>query len=381
MKILAICHQYDSNSPGGIINKKVLKGLSTSNEIKIISAITNSLNTQDVELYICSRKPYQPHKFFSKVGDFIGKNIDDIFWEINAKNKIKKILKEWTPDVIYSRGQPLSPLNIGYHISKEYDIPLMIHFSDPLPAPIEWKPEKKYREKILNGIKPILSHSKKISFVTQEMIDYQEEVSNINIMGKSVVLHNPLSDVKNIDEPNKGKTIFLFIGSFYGNRKPDSLLDSFLEFSNDNKNCELHIVGNNKHLNEYNSHQIKILPFSSNPYKLMENSHILLDIDSNTEREVFLSSKLLDYLSIDRIIMSITPKKSPARDILNKLDKSAIISTHNKKDIIKSFQKAISVKWDKELFDERKEIREELSLNSIIKKTTDELKSCLKKKN
>lgn len=377
MKILSICHHYDSTTPGGIINKKVLDSLCTNNDVKIITAFTKNANPHNIELFVCSPVPYRPHRFFEKIGNYLVKNIDDIFWEIRAKIKIKEIFKEWKPDVIYARGVPLSPLNVGYRISKEFNIPLMIHFSDPIPAPIEWKPDKDYRLKMLNGIRPILYHADKISFVTKEMIDYEEKASDVIIKDKSVVLFNPLSKIDNFCAPSTKKFIFLYIGSFYGNRNPDTLIDGFSEFSANHKNCELHIVGRNNHLVHYHGEHIKILPFSTNPFKLMKNANIMVDVDSNSEKEVFMSSKLLDYLSVNRIILSITPTISPARELLSNLKNTVIITSHNKKKIINALEKALSVNWSKEIFDERKEIQSNLSLSNIVKKTEQELFSIL----
>jgi glycosyltransferase involved in cell wall biosynthesis len=377
MKILAICYQYGTSTPGGIINKNVLDGLSLNHDVKIIAALTNTTNSDDV--FTCSTTPNRPHRVFDTLGDLFEINIDDIAWEFRAKQKAKKIIKDWQPDVIYSRGQPLSPLNVGRYIAKKYDLPFMIHFSDPLPAPVEWKPKPAYRNKILSGIKPVLLHANKLSFVTRAMLNYQHDVSKINITDRSVVINNPISNIDDFPPPNNDKIVFLYIGTFYGNRKPDLLIDGFNEFSSVNSSCELHIVGNNQHLAHLNDHNIKILPYSTNPFQLMSDANILIDIDSDCKNEVFMSSKLLDYLSTNRVIVSITSNQSPASDVLSTLKNTAIISSHDLTNIIGAFEKAIKVIWTPDLFDERNEIQNYFSLQSIVKKTEDGLLSIVDK--
>lgn len=373
MKILAFCYQYGTSTPGGIINKNVLDGLNLNHDVKIIAALTNSINSDYV--FTCSITPNRPHRVFDSLGDFFEINIDDIAWELRAKQKAKQIIKDWQPDVIYSRGQPLSPLNVGRYIAKKYNLPFMLHFSDPLPAPVEWKPRAAYRNKILNGIKPVLLHANKLSFVTRPMLNYQHEVSKINITDRSVVINNPISNIDDFPPPNNDKIVFLYIGTFYGNRKPDLLIDGFNEFSSVNSSCELHIVGNNQHLAHLNDNNIKILPYSTNPFQLMSDANVLIDIDSDCKNEVFMSSKLLDYLSTNRVIVSITSNQSPASDVLSTLKNTAIVSSHDLSNIIGAFEKAIKITWSPDLFDERNEIQNYFSLQSIVKKTEDALLS------
>ena len=55
----------------------------------------------------------------------------------------------------------------------------------------------------------------------------------------------------------------------------------------------------------------------------LEHSDILVDIDGDDQRPVFISSKLKDYLLINRPILSITPEMSPSEQILKDIDSVA----------------------------------------------------------
>ncbi len=95
----------------------------------------------------------------------------------------------------------------------------------------------------------------------------------------------------------------------------------------------MHIVGSNKiNLNHFNISEdakTKILfhPFSTNLKAVFERSRVLIDVDADIEEDVFISSKLKDYLSVNRMIVSITGKNSPSRKFYLELLKCGLFLT------------------------------------------------------
>ena len=59
----------------------------------------------------------------------------------------------------------------------------------------------------------------------------------------------------------------------------------------------------------------EILPFHSNLDSFYAVSDILLDIGGDMDNDIFLSSKLISYLPLERPILAISGVPSPARDV------------------------------------------------------------------
>lgn len=67
-----------------------------------------------------------------------------IGWMPYAMSKGRKLLSQWTPDVIYATGPPFTGLLIGYRLSKAFDVPLITELrdrwvDDPYYPPPDWR--------------------------------------------------------------------------------------------------------------------------------------------------------------------------------------------------------------------------------------------------
>ncbi len=67
-----------------------------------------------------------------------------IGWMPYAMSRGRKLLKQWTPDVIYATGPPFTGLLIGYRLSKAFGVPLITELrdrwvDDPYYPPPDWR--------------------------------------------------------------------------------------------------------------------------------------------------------------------------------------------------------------------------------------------------
>lgn len=67
-----------------------------------------------------------------------------IGWMPYAMSRGRKLLSQWTPDVIYATGPPFTGLLIGYRLSKAFDVPLITELrdrwvDDPYYPPPAWR--------------------------------------------------------------------------------------------------------------------------------------------------------------------------------------------------------------------------------------------------
>ena len=182
------------------------------------------------------------------------------------------------------------------------------------------------------------------------------------MLRKSCSSFNAIDNISadNIAPNRSKKTIFLYLGSFYGSRTPDYLLEGFSLFYNKNPESELHFYGTNKLYvksiikSKNIIGKIKFFKMTDKILNALSTANVLIDVDNQTDNQVFLSSKIMDYLSIKRFILAITTKNSPCSKIVGKIPKTALRVSHNPIEIAEGLEVLSLKKWDKDILMERK---------------------------
>ena len=124
-----------------------------------------------------------------------------------------------------------------------------------------------------------------------------------------------------------------YLGNIYGNRKPQNLYKAIDSLNSEGYKITMQIFAEPAHDESTHYDFIKYRGYTRDIDSALEHSDILVDIDGDDLRPVFISSKLKDYLLINRPILSITPAESPSAKILNGIGSVAI--TRNQEEAIK----------------------------------------------
>jgi glycosyltransferase involved in cell wall biosynthesis len=217
------------------------------------------------------------------------------------------------------------------------------------------------------------------------MIEHQQNYFDFDIKSKSIVIPDPIVvDNKKYPAPD-GNNIFLYLGSFYGSRKPDSLISGFKIYASENSNAILQIVGNNKiDLDIYDleasiKDRIKLIGWVDDVDKLIAMSAVLVDVDTDKTGDVFLSSKIKKYLPVNRPILSITSKNSPAEQLLKAFNNSVVISDHNFENVAKAMHQSMNHSYNSDSFLEREIIIKEMSIENSLDKIMFKFNQLIKK--
>lgn len=221
------------------------------------------------------------------------------------------------------------------------------YFVDAIPAPLGWSVNnlefrglQRFSARRIKRLDALFSSN-------AQMLEYQLSlVSDVTHL-RTGVLYNPISSTGKIfPSASKNQFNFLYAGSLYGKRTPKYLLDALKKVLKQNDKVYLVFVGSNIEsqdlsvLNDVEKAHVVIKPFASDLDPYYRDAVALVDIDADMCDDVFLSSKVTNYLPVNRIILSETGRNSPASRLFSGV-KSIVQCGHDSDEIAKSMLRII----------------------------------------
>jgi len=267
---------------------------------------------------------------------FINKLLRRFMWPDTRMTfwiQYKKVIKELNekPEIIYSRAFPLSSIFMAKKLKEHYNIPWVLHLSDPwVESPLFNYNKSKYHQKKEQSC---FKSADIISFTSLSTIDiYKKKYPEFT--HKYKYFQNVYDDediqIENKKQDNN-KTKLVYTGSLNGSRSLKLLIDSILIATkkklNILENIEIVIAGS---LDSYNKKMIEKYPEIFNYVgflsiievkELQRSADILLAVDFNfksSNEAIFFPSKLLDYFVTKKPILAITIEGSTTDQILTK---------------------------------------------------------------
>ncbi|MDN5205663.1 hypothetical protein QQ008_30040 [Fulvivirgaceae bacterium BMA10] len=245
--------------------------------------------------------------------------------------KVVKSLKQ-KPDIIYSRSFPLSSALMALQLKKVYNVPWIMHLSDPwVENPIDTRHKKSIR---FNESKEreCFNIADAISFTSKKTIEiYEQKYPDL----KENFFHFPnVFDPEEIVENDfqfKSKIRFVYTGGLVEDRSPNHIFEAIKLLKERNINvdekAEFVFAGdfdrkNLGYFDTYNLSCVKNLGFVSyaEAQKLQQSADVLLVIDTpfeDSRKAVFFPSKILDYIIAQRRILALTDRASTTYDIVH----------------------------------------------------------------
>lgn len=369
MKILILAADVGVTTPG-LVFESLISGLNKYHEIDVYTTNCkirdSSKNFNNVYLV-----PYKliPEYRQSQLILLFGVNPYDLLW----MQKIKKLLKSKKSkyDLILSlisNGHYVS-LVCGVKISRKLNIKLAVYSVDALPAPLGWSNNDIYYRKLKIFINKFLSKTNIFFSANELMLNYQKSIINKNDIIYDVVFNpaytNELKFVK------QKRNIFLYTGEIYKVRKVKYIFNAFKMLLHEYPDAELHFVGTTINREEFSifdnneRNSIKIFPKVNDLSTHYESAICLIDIDADLINDVYLSSKIINYLMINRPILCETGYNSPSRKLFNGIS-SIMHCNHDSEEIFHTMKKIIQCPIED--FSDRKNVIENFKLENIINK-------------
>lgn len=334
MKLLVISQQIGASAPG-IVFERLLSELTkhASIEVDIVTCEYNpslDIKANNVQVISYPTLHYRVSNF-----------MNSIFWRdwISEILKYRIRLKHNDYDVILSlcSSGHMFGLVSGIYLRGKIGCKLACYLVDAVPAPIGWSKNDRLYRSTLKMIGSLLSKVDMIASVNQEMLNYQlktfkhkEGLISTVLLPSSVV-----NKVSNIPYTHEGVYRFLYTGNIYGLRSSKYIIKAFSLLLKEREDIELYFVGNTgedvrNELHKYGEKvrkHVVVYPRVSDLKPFYSKASALIDIDADIDNDVFLSSKMSSYLTIDRPIICETGLNSPSRNLFKNL--SSIIQCNH----------------------------------------------------
>ncbi|MGE0090586.1 MAG: hypothetical protein AB7S50_14030 [Bacteroidales bacterium] len=344
MKILCITHNVGGNA-AGIIFERIIAGLSKIHKVVVFTyyndkSLDNSLNN------IQNVTPFSLHPRIQGILTFYtGVDLTGYFFGIRIKNQIKDTDKF---DLILClvSNHNIDCIKAGILLKKSLKSKLAVYSVDPIPEPNVWSNNSTFYRGKKRIIRKYLPHLNAFFSANKAMLNYQRTQFRFNDECIFDIIYTPSPHKSNYRFSNNTTKIFLYTGEIYGLRRSKYIIKAFNLLLKDYSDVQLHFIGCSEknidfhEINENNRQQIKIFPYANNLHSYFQNAYALIDIDADINDDVFLSSKIVNYITINRPILCETGDNSPSRNIFNGIQ-SIIQCGHNYIELYNGMKKLI----------------------------------------
>jgi len=375
MNILILALDIGRNAPG-IVFERLIYGLADHHTVDVVcGTVDSTLDWKDKPVTFTRvnyrRVDWRLNMFFISV---LGCNPYDNAWIRKVKKQaLSSAAHDYDVVISFLYAAGTAVLIAGNDISKSLGRPHMAHLLDAVPAPVGWLKDGPYYKGLKRIISRYLPAVDALSSTNTEMLRYQVQASGISSKTITEVLYNPYQGQPiTLPLPEDETNVFVFTGGLYGPRTPRFVIDAFALLLDEYPGSRLVFVGKElpkgvlDGIEEKKKAAIEVHLYTKDlvPYYTMATA--LLDIDAVIDNDVFISSKIVNYININRIIISETGISSPARSVFGGLP-SVLICRHDAAEICNAMKKAISLKGSVS-FSDRDNVRDLFKLDNVIEK-------------
>lgn len=257
-------------------------------------------------------------------------------WVDGATSTARKLLRQKNHDALVTFAQPWVDHLIGLRLKQAQPaLPWLAHFSDPwVDSPYMESVSPSEMALMAEQERSVILAADAIVFVTREAADLVMRKYDSQLGHKVHVLPHCLDlralPMRPVTRGEKRKLKIVHAGSLYGGRRPASgLLEALAQLNRKDGNLpiELQFVGHNPETMQQDivASGLQDITSVSAPCAWSESlaiastADVLLVIDRQAELSVFLPSKAVEYLALDRPIFALTPDLGATANLMRDL--------------------------------------------------------------
>lgn len=311
-------------SAAGIVFETIINELQKECNVYILSpqvsdSIVDTSNLTILPTVQLSNIPWRVTRLSAMV---FGLNIADLLG-----SKMQQRTLDWDNipqfDCIISlvAQQKYFGLILGRDLSCRLNTKWVVYSVDAIPVPNNWGLNGMMRFSMGRAFRRLIKTCDLFLLANAHMQNYQA-LSMPNFQGKYGVVYTPSRHIcSNIGCNNCQTPVFLYTGGVYRLRRLDILMNAFRRFLVDEPLAKMVFVGNSNidafgiYQDLISTNNVEVYGHIKDLSLFYEKATILLDLNADINNDVFLSSKIVNYLPIKKPILCISGENSPARNI------------------------------------------------------------------
>lgn len=339
MKILVLTYNYGDTASGVVTYRVVSEMKRLGNEVFVITSESSVKDNYVLECpnflsdnSVIVRGIKKLYRLLT--GDLLEYNF---LWRMRAYKRALEIIKQNNIDWLYCRTTPLDSCAVGYRIKNRANIKLLLHFTDPVPS--EYSTRNKWLLHVLvKKYKKIIEKSDYVSYGTKEMQKCQESLFQIG-GGNSFVSPDAASSSEPLRLPYKYNDVkkIVYFGGFGDYRNPYPLFEAVEDINKAGGKVALLVYMRKPLTQKAIPSNVIFMGRTDRMDIALAEADVLVDLDVINEKSVYLSSKIKDYILVDRPILAITRAGSPTFNLVKRMN-SFICCENDKKQIVESLK-------------------------------------------
>jgi hypothetical protein len=315
---------------------------------------------------VVSHRPRSPRWLYKTLARLQGKIYSNFYWWSQTLSRTD--FQGDTPDFFYGRAWPHASLVPAYELATRYRRPLVLHFSDPFPAPtvkLDGDPG------FFTNLQKMVDAADCLSFTNVETIAYQKKFLRFE-PDQAFVLNHVAPAPRSFGAAGTPGH-FYHVGTVGPTRPAGPLLDGFALHVGKYPEHRLYFVGlSGKYLNaEIHSRglegKVHVLPFTRDPGAIFQQAGVLISIDALISEPVYTPTKVVDYLVADRPVLCLTPPGSPVSKLAARSQNTALaVTDYSPEAIAAGMENICACPWDKTAYAHRVEAMRDFSGEAVI---------------
>ncbi len=368
MRILIITMNIGKTAPG-IVFARLIKGLSVMHKVDVaVNYYDQETDIGGVGMVYHIKRTRIHHSVEKLMISLFGMNLYDLWLSLRKGRSFQD--KRYDLVLSCVSFQHYFGLILGDRLAKEQGVKHFSYVVDAIPPPPAWIGNDAFSRGLKRMVRKYFSRLDGLFSSNRKMLDHQLGIFQHKKGLVTDVIFNPSEGrLKHFKVPSAKTNTFVYTGGIYGPRKVDSLLEAFREFLISYPDSTLEFVGSfipSELLEGFESGKVKVQPFTANLDACYERALALIDIDADLHNDVYLSSKVVNYLTVNRPVISITGHNSPAEILFNGV--SSILQCRHDAEAIHALMVRTVHEKGKMSFEDREELIRMFELNTVVER-------------
>ncbi len=299
-----------------------------------------------------------------------------------SRKAYRMVNRDYDLVLAYISSPQLLAAVCGKYIARKLGCKFAIYTVDAVPPPGGWCKPNIYRKK-MRFVKHYFPAADYVAASNSHMLAYQLTTFKHKPSMRSNVLLTP-SPNQTFQYPISQENVLLYTGSLYGMRNAKHIFMAFKRFLAHCPDAQFIFVGVKMELSVMRDilspqelEHVHILPHTNDLAPLFSRAKVLVDIDADLEKDPFLSSKIVTYIKVNRMILSETGKITPSREMFANM-KTIVQCDHNPESLYEGMVKAMEMAGEEQDYHERDALVKAFSVEHVCSVLWNDIEAIVK---